>query len=115
MPDPYASIVQADEALQARLADVLELRATDPQQRAMINAYLSELELPDDAIALEVGCGTGAVTRILATMRCIEKWLGSTRHPCLSSGHALSVEDFPSYRSRSETLALWRSPRPRST
>ncbi|HEY6676670.1 MAG TPA: methyltransferase domain-containing protein [Terrimicrobium sp.] len=76
MPDPYASIAQADEALQARLADVLELRAADPQQRAMIDAYLSELELPDDAIALEVGCGTGAVTRILATMRCIEKVVG---------------------------------------
>ena len=76
MPDPYASIAQADEALQARLAVVLELRAADPQQRAMIDAYLSELELPHDAIALEVGCGTGAVTRILATMRCIEKVVG---------------------------------------
>ena len=77
MPDPYASIAQADEALQAKLAEVLELRAADPQQRAMIDAYLSELELPNDAIALEVGCGTGAVTRILATMPASRRWLGS--------------------------------------
>ena len=35
MPDPYASIAQADEALQTRLAGVLELRAADPQQRAI--------------------------------------------------------------------------------
>ena len=66
MPDPYATIARADEALQARLAAVLELRAADPQQRAMLDSYLAELELPRDAAALEVGCGTGAVTRVLA-------------------------------------------------
>ena len=76
MPDPYASIAQADEALQAKLAGVLELRAVDPQQRAMIDAYLSEVELPNDASALEVGCGTGAVTRILATMPAIKTVVG---------------------------------------
>jgi|RhiMetdeSRZDD1v2_1073273.scaffolds.fasta_scaffold688576_2 SAM-dependent methyltransferase len=69
MPDPYASIAQADEALQTRLAGVLELRAADPQQRAMLNAYLSEIQLPSAAIVLDVGCGTGAVTRVLAQMR----------------------------------------------
>ena len=76
MPDPYAFIAQADEALQAKLAGVLELRAVDPQQRAMIDAYLSEVELPNDASALEVGCGTGAVTRILATMPAIKTVVG---------------------------------------
>ena len=84
MPDPYASIAQTDEALQARLADVLELRAADPQQRAMIDAYLSELELPNNASALEVGCGTGAVTRILATMPGVKEvsvFLRPTRDP----------------------------------
>ena len=51
MPDPYASIGQADEGMQARLANVLEVRAADPQQRAMLEAYLSELQLPDAAVA----------------------------------------------------------------
>jgi hypothetical protein len=32
MPDPFASIVQADQVLQARLADVLEL--SSPETRA---------------------------------------------------------------------------------
>ena len=68
MPDPYASIDRADQTLQQRLADVLELRAADPQQRAMLQAYLSELALPRGARALEVGCGTGAVSRVLAEM-----------------------------------------------
>jgi ubiquinone/menaquinone biosynthesis C-methylase UbiE len=67
MRDPYTSIAQADKGLQTRLADVLELRAADPQQRAMLNGYLSELQLPSEASAL-VGCGTGAVSRVLAEM-----------------------------------------------
>jgi ubiquinone/menaquinone biosynthesis C-methylase UbiE len=68
MPDPYAAISDADLALQARLSDVLELRASDPRQRAMLRAYLSELELPPGAKALEIGCGTGAVSRALVEM-----------------------------------------------
>jgi ubiquinone/menaquinone biosynthesis C-methylase UbiE len=42
----------------------------------MIDGYLAELDLPRDATALEVGCGTGAVTRILATLPSIEKVVG---------------------------------------
>ncbi len=60
MPDPYATIADADPVLQKRLAEVLELRASDAQQHAMLRAYLSEIEVPHGARALEVGCGTGA-------------------------------------------------------
>jgi ubiquinone/menaquinone biosynthesis C-methylase UbiE len=81
MPDPYASIAQADEALQTRLAGVLELRAADPQQRAMLNAYLSEIQLPSAAIVLDVGCGTGAVTRVLAQMRGVREVVGVDPSP----------------------------------
>ena len=65
MPDPYATIADADVALQERLSDVLELRAADSQQRAMLRAYVSEISLPRGSRALEVGCGTGAVSRVL--------------------------------------------------
>jgi ubiquinone/menaquinone biosynthesis C-methylase UbiE len=81
MPDPYAYIVQADKAMQARLADVLELRAADPQQRAMLKAYLSELQLPRAAIALDVGCGTGAVSRVLAEMPGVREVVGIDPSP----------------------------------
>lgn len=64
MPDPYATIATADTALQSRLAGVLKLRASEAQQREMLDSYLSEIRLPDAASALEVGCGTGAVTRV---------------------------------------------------
>ena len=66
MPDVYASIESADEAVQERLAEVLELRAADAGQQAMLDDYLADLPLPDGARVLEVGCGTGAVARTLA-------------------------------------------------
>ena len=66
MPDVYADIQSAGEDVQERLADVLELRAADAQQRAMLATYIDDLELAAGARVLEVGCGTGAVTRFLA-------------------------------------------------
>jgi ubiquinone/menaquinone biosynthesis C-methylase UbiE len=66
MPDVYASITTAPRALVDQIANVLELRAADPQQKRMREAYLSEMELPAGARALDVGCGTGAVTRAIA-------------------------------------------------
>ena len=65
MPDVYATIDQAPEALQHQLADVLELRAADAQQRAMLEAYLADVPL-SGARVLEIGCGTGAICRRLA-------------------------------------------------
>jgi ubiquinone/menaquinone biosynthesis C-methylase UbiE len=64
--DVYASIADADPALVERIAEVLELRAGDPQQQAMRQAYLGDVGFPDGARVLEVGCGTGPVTRTLA-------------------------------------------------
>ena len=66
MPDVYADIQSAGEDVQRRLADVLELRAADAQQRAMLATYIDDLDLEAGARVLEVGCGTGAVTRFLA-------------------------------------------------
>ena len=57
--DVYAAITDADPALVARIAEVLELRAADPQQAAMRRAYLADITFPDRARVLEVGCGTG--------------------------------------------------------
>jgi SAM-dependent methyltransferase len=66
MADVYATITEADPAVQARLAEVIERRFADPRQQAMARAYLSEIDFPHEARVLEVGCGTGAVTRMLA-------------------------------------------------
>jgi ubiquinone/menaquinone biosynthesis C-methylase UbiE len=66
MADPYASIAETDELTQRRLADVLELRAADRQQHAMGEQYLAEVRLAPGERALEVGCGTGAISRRIA-------------------------------------------------
>jgi SAM-dependent methyltransferase len=66
MPDIYTHITDADPALLSGLMTVLELRAADPQQRAMLDTYLTDAAIPQGARVLEVGCGTGAVTRGLA-------------------------------------------------
>jgi ubiquinone/menaquinone biosynthesis C-methylase UbiE len=63
MPDPYSIITQLDQQSVDAIADVLELRAADPQQTQMREKYLSWLELAPGAKVLEAGCGTGAVGR----------------------------------------------------
>jgi hypothetical protein len=40
--DAYAAITDADPALVARIAEVLKLRAADPQQQAMRQTYLGD-------------------------------------------------------------------------
>ena len=76
MPDPYASIAQVDESIQTRLAGVLELRAADDRQREMLHSYLSELNPQPSSTVLEVGCGTGAVCRVLADIPNVETVVG---------------------------------------
>jgi SAM-dependent methyltransferase len=66
LPDVYATITDVDVATQERLAGILELRAADRQQRAMLDSYLSEIRFPSGARVLEIGCGTGPITRALA-------------------------------------------------
>ena len=46
MADVYATITEADPALVSRIAEVLELRAADPQQQAMRQTYLGDIQFP---------------------------------------------------------------------
>jgi SAM-dependent methyltransferase len=72
MPDVYATIAEADRATQERLAEILELRAADPQQRAMLDSYLAEIDLAPTTRVLEIGCGTGSVSRVVASRPGVE-------------------------------------------
>ncbi len=62
----FAAMVEADPSSTEKFIEDLESRAALPQQRAMLESYLAEIEFPAGARALDVGCGTGAVTRTLA-------------------------------------------------
>jgi ubiquinone/menaquinone biosynthesis C-methylase UbiE len=81
MPDVYAAITQVDAPMQARLAEILELRAADPQQRAMLDAYLSKIEFSPAARVLEIGCGTGAATRVIASQPDVAAAIGVDPSP----------------------------------
>jgi SAM-dependent methyltransferase len=83
MPDIYASIAEADPAIVHQLADRLELRAADPHQRAMLHAYLADVAFLDAAHVLEVGCGSGAITRVLARWPGVHQVLGIDPSPLL--------------------------------
>jgi ubiquinone/menaquinone biosynthesis C-methylase UbiE len=88
--DVYATITGADPVLVSRIADVLELRAADPQQRVMREMYLRDIEFPAEARVLDLGCGTGAVTRVLA------RWPGV--------GEVVGVDPSPMFLARARRL-----------
>ncbi|MGH6922386.1 MAG: class I SAM-dependent methyltransferase [Propylenella sp.] len=66
MPDVWSTVTELDAATQQRLSDVLEARGADPQQKAMRQSFLSDIEFPESSRVLDVGCGTGVLTRVLA-------------------------------------------------
>ena len=83
MADVFAEITRASPSMLEVVANVLELRAALPQQRAMLEAYLSEIEFPAGARVLEVGCGTGPVARVLATWPKVAEVVGVDPSPAL--------------------------------
>ena len=66
MKDAYDAHTEVDQAIFERHADRLEARFDDPRQQTMLRDYLSDLIVPENARALDIGCGTGTVTRRLA-------------------------------------------------
>ena len=64
----------------------VKLGFADPRQQAMLRAYLSEIEFPQDAIVLEVGCGAGAVTHTLAQWPGVPRRQASILRQSLSRG-----------------------------
>ena len=91
MADLYATIDGVNPEIQQRLAEVLEARAADSRQREMLEAYLSGIVFPKDARVLEIGCGTGVVTRTLA------RWPGV--------GEALGVDPSAVFIAKARELA----------
>jgi ubiquinone/menaquinone biosynthesis C-methylase UbiE len=66
MPDVYNTITSAEPALVQRIAQALEVRGGDAQQKSMLGSYLAEINFPANARVIEIGCGTGPVARRLA-------------------------------------------------
>jgi ubiquinone/menaquinone biosynthesis C-methylase UbiE len=83
MPDVWATVAELDDATQERLAAVLETRGADPQQQAMRRAFLADVVFPPGARVLDVGCGTGVLTRRLACLPGVGTVVGVDPAPTL--------------------------------
>lgn len=76
MSDPYSDLASQDADLQSRIADAMEARCLEPAQEAIRVSYLSDLELPENAFAVELGSGTGHVTAELISIAGARSALG---------------------------------------
>ena len=65
------------------VVDILETRAAIPSQQQMLRDYLSRIEFPEHSEVLEVGCGTGAVCRVLAKWPNVSRVVGIDPSPAL--------------------------------
>ena len=91
MPDVYSVITTVDPAVVRQVANAMEISAADPQHHAMVAAYLGDLDLADGARLLEIGCGTGAIARVLAAWPGVGEVLGVDPSPILlTRAHELS-------------------------
>ena len=81
--DPYADLGNASVEMQQRLVDAMIARAEDPKQVEMRRAYLSKLELPDGASAVEFGSGTGDVIRDMMSVTGAKTALGIEPSPVM--------------------------------
>jgi ubiquinone/menaquinone biosynthesis C-methylase UbiE len=89
--DVWANVGELDAAMQERLADVLETRGADQQQATMRRTFLADVPFPADAHVLEVGCGTGVLTRLIA------RWPGV--------GTVVGVDPAPSLLDKARDIA----------
>lgn len=64
--DPHRFINELEKSTIQSLIMRLESRARDKAFSNLILKYAAQLTLPESALALEIGCGTGATTRFLA-------------------------------------------------
>jgi ubiquinone/menaquinone biosynthesis C-methylase UbiE len=83
MPDVWSMVRELDGATRDRLAEVLETRGADPQQQAMRRSFLGDIAVPRRAHVLEVGCGTGVLSRALARWPGVESVVGVDTAPSL--------------------------------
>ena len=95
MPDVWATFPELEPAVQERLAGVLETRGADPQQREMRQAFLADVPFPTDAHVLEVGGGTGVMTRALAVWPDVSAVVGVDMLPSLLTKARDLAADLP--------------------
>ena len=67
MSDPFANVDAASPEVIEIIASALETRAADPSMHPIIDDYLRALDVPEGAHIVDIGAGTGGVTRLIAS------------------------------------------------
>jgi SAM-dependent methyltransferase len=83
VPDVYSIITEVDPAVVEQLATAMEISAADPQHRAMVEMYLTELDPPPGTRVVELGCGSGAIARMVAEWPGVAEVVGTDPSPIL--------------------------------
>jgi SAM-dependent methyltransferase len=96
--DVWATVTEQDAAAQALLADVLETRGAEPRQQELRRAFLGDVDFPDGAGVLEVGCGTGVLTRRLARWPSVGEVVGVDVASSLLAVAVERARDLPNVR-----------------
>lgn len=67
MADPFANVDAASPEMIEIIASALETRAADPSMLPIIDEYLDALAVRDGGFIVDIGSGTGGVTRRIAS------------------------------------------------
>lgn len=74
--DPWSVIGELDDETVTALAERLTVRASDPRQHQLWADFLARADFRDGARVLEVGCGTGVITEIIAAIPGVAEAVG---------------------------------------
>ena len=66
MSDPFENVDAASPQMIDIIATALEARAEDTDMLPVIDAYLDILSVPDGGRIIDIGSGTGGITRRIA-------------------------------------------------
>ncbi len=66
MSDPFENVDAAPPQLIELIAAALETRAEDADMLPIVDAYLEALDVPEGGVILDIGSGTGGITRRIA-------------------------------------------------
>lgn len=92
MADPFQDVSAAGAEFVGIFARQLELRAAEPAMVDIVEAYLDDIPWDDVALAVDVGCGTGPVTRRMAARSSGARIVGLEPSPELLE-HARTLAD----------------------
>jgi ubiquinone/menaquinone biosynthesis C-methylase UbiE len=81
--DFYARFTEVEAATLAKVAEAMEVRPVDPRHRAMLERAAGLT--PQGTRVLEVGCGTGAIARLLAQDARVREVIAVDSSPLLVS------------------------------